>query len=135
MKGFTLNKEPLPNIITYEWLMSHDACSEAETFREMYPDGTEITEEVIGKLLEEKMDLDFLIRAAYGIYEDDKLREKLHKKTGRAFKNYTEEMKLIDAIVLAPLLRPAVIHAELVDSASLYSLHSRCVPAIRSVQI
>ncbi len=93
----TLKQEPLPDIITYDWLIKHDACPDAEIFKELYPEGTKLTDEVVDKLLEEKVDLDFLIGAAYLIYEEG-LQERLHKKTSRAFKNYEETTDSVAAL-------------------------------------
>ncbi len=95
MNGFTLKKAPLPGFITYEWLIRNHACPQAEIFRELYPEGTQITEEVIDALQEEWMDLNFLIGAAYEIYEEN-MTECFHKKTAREYKIYTETMKSLD---------------------------------------
>lgn len=89
MNGFTLKKAPLPGFITYEWLIRNHACPQAEIFREMYPEGTQITEEVIDALQEEWVDLNFLVGAAYDIYEEG-ITDRLHKKTAREYKIYTE---------------------------------------------
>jgi len=95
MNRFTLKKAPLPGFITYEWLIRNHACPQAEIFREMYPEGTQITEEVIDALQEEYLDLNFLVGAAYDIYEED-ITDRLHKKTARGHKVYTETMDMLD---------------------------------------
>ena len=94
MAGVTLKKEPLPATITHDWLIKQGACEQAEFFRETYPEGTKITEEVVDVLLEEGIDLEFLVGAAYNIYEDG-FQDHLHKKTSRAFKSYEEAMELL----------------------------------------
>ncbi len=94
MVGVTLKKEPLPGFITYEWLVRHGACADADIFKEMYPEGIQVTEEVIDALLEERIDLEFLIGVAYSIYED-KFQDRLHKKTSRAFKSHKETTELL----------------------------------------
>ena len=97
MIGFTLNKEPLPAIITYEWLMANGACEQAEVFKELYPEGTKITEDSLDTLLEKGIDLEFLIGAAYGIYAEV-LQPSLHRKTKHAFKSYEEQLELLDTL-------------------------------------
>jgi hypothetical protein len=89
MSKITLKKEPLPGFIAYEWLIRNGACADAEIFKEMYPEGVQVTEEVIDELLDEGVDVEFFIRVAYETYED-KLRELFHKKTFRNYKKYKE---------------------------------------------
>jgi len=98
MSGVTLKKDQLPNFITYEWLIRSGACEEAEFFKEMYPEGTQITEEVVDALLEEGLDLEFLIKVAYDTYEET-LQDRFHKKTDRAHKSYEETEDLLAALL------------------------------------
>jgi hypothetical protein len=95
--GFTLSKDPLPKNITYEWLVDNDACNESETFKELFPDGTELTEGALDKLIESGIDVDFIVRAAYNIYEG-KMRERLHEKTTRDYKHHGETRNALETL-------------------------------------